>query len=50
VSGLIWDPALGTTLLVTLQDGSLYAATYPDFSPRLMGSLGENVSQIIWSP
>ncbi len=50
VSGLIWDPALGTTLLVALQDGSLYAATYPDFSPRLMGSLGENVSQIIWSP
>ena len=50
VAGMVWDPADGRTLLIALQDGSLYAATYPDFSPRLMGSLGENVSQIIWSP
>jgi hypothetical protein len=50
VAGLIWDPAQGRTLLIALADGSLYAATYPDFSPRLMGNLGENIDQVIWLP
>jgi hypothetical protein len=50
VAGLIWDPAQGRTLLIALADGSLYAATYPDFSPSLMGNLGENIDQVIWLP
>lgn len=50
VSELIWDPVDGKTLLIALGDGSIYAATYPDFAPRLMGSLGATVMQMIWLP
>jgi len=50
VDELIWDPVDGKTLLIALDGGSLYAATYPDFAPQLMGSLGDGVSQMIWSP
>ena len=50
VDALSWDPLDGKTLLIALEDGSIYAASYPDFTPRLMGSLGEGVYQIIWSP
>ena len=50
VDQLIWDPVAGKTLLIALDDGSIYAASYPDFSPRLMGSVGEGVYQVIWSP
>jgi hypothetical protein len=50
VDELIWDPIDGKTLLIALDDGSIYAASFPDFSPRLMGSLGEGVYQVIWSP
>jgi hypothetical protein len=50
VDQLIWDPIDGKTLLIALDDGSIYSASYPDFSPRLMGSLGDGVYQIIWSP
>ncbi len=50
VDELIWDPVDGKTLLIALEDGSIYAASYPDFAPRLMGSLGEGVYQAIWSP
>lgn len=50
VSRLIWGPVDGKTLLIALEDGSLYAASYPDFTPRLMGNLGGDVYQVIWSP
>ncbi len=50
VEELIWDPIHGDTLLITLDDGSLYAATAPDFTPRLMGDLGGRTNQAIWLP
>lgn len=50
VKHLIWDPIEGRTLLIALQDGSLYVASYPDFTPRLMGNLGGIVDQAIWLP
>lgn len=50
VRQLIWDPISGETLLIALKDGSLYAASFPDFTPRLMGNLGGIVDQAIWMP
>jgi hypothetical protein len=50
VDQLIWDPAEGKTLLIVLRDGSLYAASFPDFIPRLMANLGDNVNQAFWLP
>jgi hypothetical protein len=49
VNQMIWDPVSGRTLLISLEDGSLYAASYPDFSPRLMGNLG-SIDEAIWLP
>lgn len=49
VEELIWDPATGETLLIILKDGSLYAASYPDFAPRPMGIV-DGVKQVIWLP
>jgi hypothetical protein len=50
VDELIWDPVEGDTLVIAVQDGSIYAATYPDFTPRLVGDLGAGVMQVIWIP
>ena len=50
VEQLIWDPLEGRTLLIALQDGSLYAASYPFFTPRLMGNVGSKIDQAIWVP
>jgi hypothetical protein len=50
VDELIWDPISGNTLLITLKDGSLYAASSPDFTPQKMGEMGGHVSQVIWLP
>jgi len=50
IAQLIWSPVDGNVLLIASADGSLYAADYPDFIPRLMGNLGGGVSQAIWSP
>ena len=47
---LIWDPIDGNTLLIALDDGSLYAASAPDFTPRQMGSLGGSIDQAVWLP
>jgi hypothetical protein len=47
--GMIWDPISGETLLFTGPDGFLYAASYPDFTPRQMGTIGD-INQIIWLP
>jgi len=49
VEQLIWDPSTGETLLIVLKDGSLYAASYPDFAPRQMGNI-DGVHQAIWLP
>lgn len=46
---LIWDPAEGKTLFVALEDGSLYAATYPEFAPQLVGKL-KGITQAAWLP
>ncbi len=50
VKQLIWDPINGRTLLITLRDGSLIAAYYPDFTTREMGSLGGSIDQAVWLP
>jgi len=50
VHQLIWDPIDGKTLLIAQDDGSLYAASYPDFTPREMGNLGGSIDQAIWLP
>ena len=47
---LIWDPLVGNTLLIAGEDGNLYAATYPDFTPRILANITGGVSQMIWSP
>jgi hypothetical protein len=47
---LIWDPIDGNTLLIALDDGSLYAASVPDFTPREMGTLGGSIDQAVWLP
>jgi len=48
VSQLIWDPLEGSTLLIASQ-GSLFAASYPDFTLRNMGPMGD-IDQAIWLP
>jgi hypothetical protein len=50
VAQLLWDPTTGETLLIAAQDGTLYAASAPDFEPRVMGHLGGSVEQGIWVP
>jgi hypothetical protein len=47
-SQLIWDPLEGRTLLIASQ-GSLFAASYPDFTLRNMGPMSE-IDQAIWLP
>jgi len=49
VEQLAWDPVSGETLLIVLRDSSLYAASYPDFAPRPLGTV-EGVNQVIWLP
>jgi dipeptidyl aminopeptidase/acylaminoacyl peptidase len=50
VEELIWDPTAGETLLIALDDGSLFSATAPDFTPRPMGNLNGRTYQAIWIP
>lgn len=50
VAELLWDPVSGETLLIAAQDGTLYAASAPDFTPRVLGDLGGSVDQGIWVP
>jgi hypothetical protein len=50
VDAMAWDPATGETLLVVLDDGTLYRASYPDFAPVRMGSMPGGVSQVVWLP
>ena len=50
VAQLVWDPTSGETLLIAGRDGTLYAASAPDFTPRVTGDLGGSVDQAIWVP
>jgi dipeptidyl aminopeptidase/acylaminoacyl peptidase len=50
VAQLVWDPTSGDTLLIAARDGTLYAATAPDFVPRIVADLGGSVDQAIWVP
>jgi hypothetical protein len=49
VDALTWDPASGETLLIVLREGPLYAASYPDFTPRKLGDV-TGVNQVLWLP
>lgn len=48
VEALAWNPMSPETLTIVLKDGSLYAASAPDFAPQLRGTV-EGVNQI-WVP
>jgi hypothetical protein len=50
VSRLIWDPLGARTLVIALDDGPLYSATYPAFEPQLQGNLGGRTDQVLWLP
>ncbi len=49
VGAMIWDPLVGNTLL-GVSGGKVYAASAPDFTPRVMGELNGRVTQAIWVP
>jgi hypothetical protein len=48
IAALLWDRASGETLIISLVSGELYAASAPDFTPRLMSSLAPGMSQAAW--
>ncbi len=50
IGKLIWDPVNGDTLVIAAEDGTIYNATYPDFIPVQLGSIGGNIAQLIWLP
>jgi hypothetical protein len=50
VGAMVWDPDAGDTLLIALEDGTLYSASAPDFSPREMGFLPAVIRQAVWVP
>jgi len=50
VSGMLWNPLDGKTLLIAQEDGSWYAATAPGFQARKIGKLGNSVWQLVVSP
>jgi dipeptidyl aminopeptidase/acylaminoacyl peptidase len=50
VDALIWDPISGNTLIIALHDGSLYAASFPDFTPSKVGTAGGGFNEAIWTP
>jgi hypothetical protein len=50
VDQLLWDPLQGKTLLIVMDDGTLYSAAYPGFTPVKMGKMDRSVSQAIWAP
>ncbi len=48
VDELIWDPISGETLIMAMQDGSIYSATFPQFEPVVIGNIPGGVNQAIW--
>lgn len=49
VDQLLWDPVMGKTLLIVMDDGTFYSAAFPDFVLHKMGKMDRSVSQAIWS-
>jgi hypothetical protein len=49
VSAMLWNPLSGDTLLIVLDDGALYSATAPEYTPRLMGNLGGYYDRAAWT-
>jgi hypothetical protein len=50
VDQLLWDPIKGETLFIVMDDGTLYTAAYPGFTPQKMGKMDRSVGQAIWLP
>jgi hypothetical protein len=48
VGAMVWDSAVGDTLLIALEDGTLFAASAPDFTPREMGSMNAVIRRAAW--
>ena len=49
VEQLLWDPLEGENLLIVMQDGSIYLASFPEYRPKKMGEIGDRVYQATWS-
>jgi hypothetical protein len=47
-SAILWDQLAGDTLLIALEDGALYSAAAPEFTPQLTGRLTGAVDQTAW--
>jgi hypothetical protein len=50
IGALVWDPLSGDILLIALENGELYAASAPDFVPRMTGNLVGPIIQAAWIP
>ncbi|MGD0173974.1 MAG: hypothetical protein ABSC61_06020 [Anaerolineales bacterium] len=50
VGAMVWNPLESNTLLIALENGSLYAASAPDFAPREMGSMNAVIRRAAWVP
>jgi hypothetical protein len=48
VGAMVWDPAAGDTLLIAMEDGTLFAVSAPDFAPREMGFLPAVIRRAVW--
>jgi hypothetical protein len=49
IGAMLWDPLTGETLLIALENGELYTATAPDFTPRKTGDLIGPIEQAAWT-
>jgi Tol biopolymer transport system component len=50
VGAMVWNPLEANTLLIALENGTLYAASAPDFAPREMGSINAVIRRVAWVP
>jgi Tol biopolymer transport system component len=50
VGAMVWDPLEGNTLLIAFENGTLLAASAPDFVPREMGSMDAVIRRAAWVP
>jgi hypothetical protein len=50
IDDLLWDPVNGNTLFIALEDGTIYTATYPEFSPMPAGNIPGGIRQMITTP
>jgi hypothetical protein len=49
IGAMLWDPITGETLLISLENGELFAASAPDFTPRKTGDLIGPIDQAVWA-